>query len=200
MKIGLKIMLFIEAMSMFSGGLFFPIYAMFVEQVGGNILDAGLAASAFLISTGVLVFIISRWEDRMKHQEKMYLLGYLLTAFGYFGYTFVTNRMELFMVQIFLGMSSAIYIPVRDSLFTKFIDRHHEASEWGDWEGEAYVIPAIAAVLGAAVAFEFGFKSLFITMSVITFIGFFLGYKMFSFKAKVEMARKLKHKPKSKRK
>jgi len=179
MRFGLKLMLVLEAFFMFSGGLFGPIYAVFVEQIGGSILDVGFAAFAFLLSTGVLVYAISKWENRIKHQEKMYLLGYSLTALGYFAYTFVTNRIELFMVQVFLGIAQAIYIPVRDSLYTKFLQKGQETFQWGHWEAENFIVPAVAAMVGSIIVSTFNFRALFFIMSLIGLFGVAYGIKFF---------------------
>jgi MFS family permease len=178
-KFSLKIMLLLEGLFMFSGGLFGPIYALFVDRVGGNILDAGLAAFAFLASTGILVFLISRWENREKHQEKLYLLGYLMTAIGYLGYVFVSSHMELIAVQVFLGIAQAIYLPVRDSIYTKAIRKGKEAVEWGKWEAESFIAPAAAAILGAMIAFTFGFRELFFAMFLISLVGVVIGLRLF---------------------
>ena len=67
MKIGLKMMLVLEALIMFSGGLFGPLYALFVEGVGGSIIDVGIASSIFLMSAAVLIYLIGKWADKIKH-------------------------------------------------------------------------------------------------------------------------------------
>lgn len=172
-------MLLLEAFFMLSGSLLTPIYAIFVQNVGGDILDAGIASFAFMVSTGTLVFFLSRLENKFKHQERLYLLGYVLSAIGYTFYLFVTNKFELFAVQVFLGISYALYLPVRDALYTRFLDKGKEALEWGEWETEDFVIPAIAAIVGAGVASTFGFQYLFMMMSGISMIGFFLGLYYF---------------------
>ena len=41
MKRKLKILLMASALLMLAGGLFGPIYAVFVEQIGGDLLTAG---------------------------------------------------------------------------------------------------------------------------------------------------------------
>jgi MFS family permease len=179
MKLRLKFMLLLEAFFMLAGGLFNPLYALFVEQIGGTIIDVGIAASLFLVSTGVMIFFIGRWEDKFKHQEKLYMLGFLIAGVGYLAHSLVTTRFELFAVQIFLGVAVAIYTPVRDSLYTKFIDKGREASEWAGWEAENYIVPAIAAIVGATVVAEFGFQTLFFLMFAIAMVGFFVGLNFF---------------------
>lgn len=177
-------MLLLEGLFMFSGGLFGPIYALFVDSVGGSILDAGMAAFAFLASTGILVFVISRWENRQKHQEKLYLLGYLMTAVGYVGYIFVSSHLELIVVQVFLGVAQAVYLPVRDSIYSKAVKRGSEAADWGKWEAESFIAPAVAAVLGASIAFALGFQALFFAMFLISLVGVVIGVKLLHAKVK----------------
>ena len=46
----LKILLFASALFMLAGGLFGPIYAVFVEEIGGDLLTAGGAYAAFSIA------------------------------------------------------------------------------------------------------------------------------------------------------
>jgi uncharacterized membrane protein len=58
----LKTLLFADSFSILALGMFGPIYAIFVERIGGYILDAGGAYAAFAIASGVFIFLISRRE------------------------------------------------------------------------------------------------------------------------------------------
>lgn len=64
----------------FGSGLFLPIFAIFSEQVGGNITDAGIAAAIFLFATSTLEIFVGRFLDKFK--EKWFLVAdYLLESF-----------------------------------------------------------------------------------------------------------------------
>ncbi len=172
MKRELKVLLMISAMFTLAAGLFGPIYAVFVEQIGGNLLDAGGAYAAFSIATGVLILIIGRWEDRVKHTEKLIVVGYLLNVFGFIGYLLIRNPIDLFLVQIVFGISAAVTTPAYDGLYSKLLDRGKYASEWGMWESQYYIVGAIAAVTGGFLAEVYGFAFLFKIMLGISIIGF----------------------------
>lgn len=172
MKKELKVLLAVSAMFTLAGGLFGPIYAVFVEQIGGDLLDAGGAYAAFSIATGVLIFILGRWEDHVKHMEKLIIIGYLLNVFGFVGYLLIRNPMDLFLVQILFGISAAINTPAYDGLYSKLMDRGRYASEWGMWESQYYIIGAVAAVSGGFLAEMYGFAFLFQIMLGISIIGF----------------------------
>lgn len=167
----LKILLFSYAMIAFAGGMFGPIYAIFVENIGGDILTAGGAYAAFSIAAGVLTLLISRWEDHVKHQEKLIILGFAINSIGFLGYLFIQTPMHLFIVQIILGISMAIISPAYDSLYSKHLDKGKFSSEWGMWEGMNYIVLGISAAIGGVFGAIFGFRILFIAMFLISLVG-----------------------------
>lgn len=78
MKRGIKFLLLSDTWVTLALGMIGPIYAIFVEDIGGDILDASWAYFAFMITSGVVMYLISHWEDRVKHKEKLVTLGYCL--------------------------------------------------------------------------------------------------------------------------
>lgn len=160
----LKILLSTSGLTILAAGLLGPIYAVFVQEIGGDLLTAGTAYSVFAIAAGVLIFFVSRWEDHVKHKEKLVVLGYFLASFGFAGYLFVRSPLELFFVQALLGISRAVGNPAYDGLYSKHLDKGKFASEWGIWESMNYVVLGIAAALGGLIASQFGFRALFCAM------------------------------------
>ncbi len=167
----LKILLISSNLFLLAGGLFGPIYAVFVEQIGGDLLTAGGAYGAFSISAGILIFFISRWEDHVRHQEKLVVLGFLMNCIGFAGYLFIRNPIDLFIVQIVFGIGEAVNTPAFDGLYSKHLDRGRFVSEWGLWESMYRVITAIAAALGGLLAMLYGFRLLFTVMLIISIAG-----------------------------
>ena len=154
-----------------AGGLFGPIYAVFVEKIGGDLLTAGTAYAAFAITTGVLIFLISKWEDKAKHLEKFVILGYALSCIGFIGYLLIKEPWHLFIVQIIFGIGEAINTPAWDGLYSKSLDKGKFASQWGLWESMQWIVTAIAAAIGGLIANLFGFRFLFYIMLFISIIG-----------------------------
>ena len=170
----LKILLWASAMSLLAGGLFAPIYAIFVEQIGGNLVIAGTSYGIFSIAAGVLMFFISKWEDRVKHQERLIILGYLLSCIGYVGYFFIKEPWHLFVVQVIFGIGTAITSPAYDGIYSKNLDKGKFVSEWGFWESMRWIVTAVAASIGGYLASLYGFRFLFAVMFIISLIGFFI--------------------------
>lgn len=189
MRRTIKILLLVSALFSLATGLFGPIYAVFVEQIGGDLLDAGGAYAAFSISAGILLLLASKWEDRVKHQEKLVILGYFLNCLGFAGYLFVSNPLELFVVQAIFGISTAITNPAYDGLYSKYLERGHFVWQWGIWEASYFIVIGIAAILGGAIAQFWGFKALFGIMLAISVLGLLVSFTLLR-KAKPRVMRR----------
>jgi len=188
MKKWLRVLLFADFFILVAAGMLVPIYAVFVEEIGGDILDASTAWAIFAFTSGILILVISKWEDQIKHLEKMVFFGYLLRCIAFLGYFFVANKYELFLVQVIIGVSVAISVPAYDSLYSKLLDKGKFASQWGAWEGLNLIGGGIAAIIGGVIVTFFGFKALFLVMFVFSLIGLLLTSTLFSKKFKLIIA------------
>lgn len=70
-------------------GLFGPLFAVFTERVGGDILEITWAWAAYLIVTGIAMIIVGKLSDKMIAKEKLMVAGYALNALVTFSYLFV---------------------------------------------------------------------------------------------------------------
>ena len=174
MKKELKILLTAYCFSTFAFSMLSPIYAIFVEEIGGGILEASYAIAIFTFISGLLIMLFSRFGDNVRHQEKLISAGYLINAAGFFMYAFVTKPVHLYVVEILFGIGIAILSPVFDGLYSKYLDRGKYISEWGDWEALGYMISSLSALFGGALASMFGFKTLFFTMAGLSLVAMFV--------------------------
>lgn len=181
MKLGLRLMLFMESIFIFAGGLFGPIYAIFITKVGGSLLDVGIASFLYFITSGILMLLISKWEDHQKHKENLYIFGYFLSAWSFLGFLVIDTTYQLFALQIVQGIGLAISTPVRDALYAAYIQKGKEASQWGYWEFVSSAAYGIAALGGGYLAAVYGFKVLF----AVIFAALIIGIIIFSFFYKV---------------
>ncbi len=170
MKWKAKCLLIAESLYGFSAGLFGPVYAIFVERIGGDLLTAGWAWSAFAIATGVTLYIMGRLEDRIKKDEWAVLVGFALISLGFLGYIFISKPWHLFAVQILLGFAWAFGTPALDAIYSKNLDHGKIDSQWGMFEASEKIVEGIAAFIGAIIAVALGFKVLFTIMFGISLI------------------------------
>lgn len=167
-----KILLLTDGLYIFSGGLIGPIYALFVDSIGGDLLDASSTFAFFMLTAAVVVYFLALWEDKSKHLKKFVIAGYGLGVIGYLGYLFVDSPVSLFVVQIILGFSIALKDPAFDALFSS--SEKHLALAWGEWEATDYFVLGLGALFGGFVAQNFGFRPLLFCMFFLSIASFFL--------------------------
>lgn len=175
----MKFLLIADAWANLGIGMIGPIWTIFVEKVGGDILDAGFAYFVFLLTSGVVMYLISKWEDHVKHKEKLIVISYFLFAIGCFSYLFVHDKTTLLIPQVILGVATAILCPVFDAIYSSYIIKKEETSDWGTWEAMAYIVTAFAALLGSYLANEFGFRILFLFMFLASLIAALVSIGLF---------------------
>ena len=179
MRNGLKILIVADAFANLALGMLGPIYAIFVGKIGGDILDVGWAYFTFTFTSGVILYLISRWENRILHKEKLVVVGYLINALGCLLYYFTETQTMLLFVQAVLGIGIAVISPAFDSMYSHFVRTDEEASDWGAWEAMGYMVAAVAAVLGSMVANNYGFGVLFLVMFAASLVGAIVSFLLF---------------------
>lgn len=170
----LKLFLVANSFFLLAAGMLGPIYALFVKEIGGDILAAGSSWAIFMIVSGLGIFIMGKVQDNIKKDKPVIIIGYVFESVGFLGYFFVSNVIQLFMVQFLLGISMVIQIPVFDSFYTKHLEKGKFASQWSAWEGMYFTVTGVAALIGAFLAKIFGFKILFLVMFFLSLVGLFI--------------------------
>ncbi|MBT3230227.1 MFS transporter [Candidatus Uhrbacteria bacterium] len=169
-KRALNVLVVTNALILIAGAMMGPIYALFVEEIGGNLLDASIAGAIFALAAGMTVLIVGRITDKIKQQRYVVIFGYLMMALGFFLYLFVNSIWFLFAIQIIIGFGEAIYSPAFDAIYSKHTTKHHEGREWALWESMMYFTTAFGAMAGGLLAYNFGFNAIFIVMAGLCII------------------------------
>lgn len=172
-----KVLLLSDAFFLLSGGLLGPIYALFVQNIGGDLLDASATFALFMLTAGGVVFLLGLWEDKSKHQRKFVIAGYGVGTLGAFGYLFVNSTFSLFLVQIVLGLSAALKDPAYDALLSQS-DKKHLVLAWGEWEAVDYLTLGLGALVGGLVAQNFGFQTLLLLMFILSVFSFIVSLRL----------------------
>jgi predicted MFS family arabinose efflux permease len=165
----IKILLYTNGIVIFAGGMLAPIYAVLVDNIGGDILDVGIGAGLFALFGGVTVLIVGNLHDRMKENELIMVVGYLVMAVGFLSYLFVNSVQTMFLAQILIGFGEAVFGPSYDALYSKHLRDDRAGGSWAAWEAMNYFVGAASAVLGSVIVLYFGFKSLFVIISLMCF-------------------------------
>ena len=172
----LRILLFTNALILVAIAMLGPVYAIFVEQIGGDLLDASMTGAIFAFTAGLTSLIAGKYADRIKENELILVIGYSIIGIGFICYTFVDNISKLFFVQIIMGIGEAIYSPAFDALYSKHLTKKRAGRQWGAWEAMYYFVTAFGAMLGGLLIYSFGFNFIFILMALLSFTSAFYIY------------------------
>lgn len=165
----LRIMLVTNSLVLLAGAMLGPIYAIYVERVGGDLLDASLAGGIFALVAGLTVLLAGNLSDRIKENEMVVAVGYLMIGLGFLLYLWVESVFMVFLIQIIIGLGEAIYSPAFDAVYSKHLDVGKSGLQWGWWEAMNYFTYAVGAVIGGLVVVNLGFDFVFVVMAVLCF-------------------------------
>ncbi|PKL36752.1 MFS transporter [Candidatus Peregrinibacteria bacterium HGW-Peregrinibacteria-1] len=151
-------------------GMFGPLFAVFTEKVGGDILDISWAWATYLVIAGLLYIVVGKITDKYDNKEEIMVMGYGLNALFTFGYLLVSTPWHLFLVQAGLGMAAAMATPTWDALYAKHEDRRNGGFQWGLAGGEAQIVTGIGIVIGGYIVSYTSFTTLFLIMGCVQVI------------------------------
>ncbi len=152
--------------SNFAFGLLAPIYAIFIDKIGGSILDIGYAYAIFAFVAGLFILIFDNSKFFVKHMRMMIVLGYSLVALCYIGYIFVESPWHLFLIQVIFGLANGILEPSWDSVYSAKLDEKQENRNWSIWAGSINITLGIAAIIGSFIIANYSFNLLFVIMAI----------------------------------
>jgi MFS family permease len=160
------ILLAASLLANFGDNLIGPFYAVFVEQIGGSILDMGFTVTVFGICTGLLMIAIGKISDRL-NKELVTIFGYGLFAFGSFLYLVISSPWQLFALQVVFAVGTACLSAPLTALFSRHIETGKEGAQWGLEGGGSYLAVGAASFIGTLIVNQFGFNILFLTMGAV---------------------------------
>lgn len=161
-----KILITSYSFSVFSEAVILPIYAVFVQGIGGDLLDASGAMAVFLITQGLFTIVTHRLSWVHRYRIPAMLCGWVVWVFGIMMYLMVSSVATLFLTQIFIALGNAIADPIFDEELARHTDHKNEEFEWGFFEGSQSIIQGIAALVGGLIVSFFSFKILICLMVV----------------------------------
>ncbi|MDP3995615.1 MAG: MFS transporter [bacterium] len=147
-----------------------PIYALFIADIGGSIIKAGIAGGVFAVVAGTLTLVVGKASDHSGSRRLFVGAGYAVIGLGFALYTVVDSFAALLVVEAIIGAGQAIYAPPFSALYSQHLDFRHPARQWGVWEAMTYYTTAAGSVAGALIASHFGFDALFVLMSALAFV------------------------------
>ena len=149
--------LIINSLVMLSTFMLVPIYALFINSMGGSVLHVSIIVSVFYLTASLGSLSINRLIGKLNCNKRLLTVGYLMIGLGYFSLIFAFSFWHLILIQIFLGLADAIIYPSFDALFANNINKAEEQAEWGSFESVRYFTMFAGAIVGGIVVNWAGF-------------------------------------------
>jgi predicted MFS family arabinose efflux permease len=162
----------------FAEAMLLPVFAIFTEQVGGSVLDAGIGFGIFEIVSGLFVILVGSTDWFQRNVRPIVFAGFLLSGLAEFSYILVRSRWQLFAVQAAVGIAIGMMNPAWDSLYAEDAHEGDSARNWSVWSGGVNLSQGIAALLGGLIVTRLGFHSLFVMMAVVNCFSVFFAAKV----------------------
>lgn len=170
MSKGSKILLTANTLWILAEGMLGPLFAIFAEEIGGNILDITSAWAIYLVITGIGIIIVGKISDKVGHALLM-VTGFAVTTIFTFGYLLVTSPIELFIVQAGLGLGLALAQPTWMALYDKCSGTgNKDGFIWGLADGFGYLAAAAGILMSGFIVSTYSFEVLFMIMGTIMII------------------------------
>lgn len=164
-----KILLSASLLANFGDNLIGPFYAVFVKEIGGNILDMGFTVTVFGFCTGIMMILMGKLSDKI-NKEIITIFGYGCYALGSLLYLIISSPWQLFILQIIFAIGTTCLSAPLSALFAKHINKEKEGEQWGMEKGGSFIAVGVASLLGTLIINEWGFKALFSIMFAIQII------------------------------
>lgn len=159
-----------------SWGLVSPVFAVFVVEkiVGGNAFVAGLASAIYLILFSIFRIPIAFFLDKKRGEKDDFLamfFGFLIGALVPFGFIFSKFPWQIYILQSIYGIAMAFAFSGYMAIFTRWIDKGKEATEWGIRASLISLVSGFMAAIGGVMVMKIGFNFTFLLVGILNLFG-----------------------------
>ncbi len=137
-------------------GLFGPVFAIFVQNIGGSLLDIGFAYSILLTITGVLMIPFGHMADKYG-MKKLCLISNVIYSMAMFSYAFVSSVFQVYALQTVLGICNAMWISFWNVIVVDVADKNKRGKEVGFLTSTFWTAQGLAGIVGASIAYFLSF-------------------------------------------
>lgn len=164
--------------NVFGWALLSPLYAIYVEQLGGNPQVAALAWAFYTLLGGVLMVVLGWWESRISNKERIMVLGFVLQLAGV-GLLFTASDIPTMIAGYGVyAVGTGFVVPVWNQAFTRVEIRSKATAEWGMLNGGNMLLISAAAAISSVIYGFAGFKGILGLMFVAHLMGAILGVRL----------------------
>ena len=158
-----------QSIALFGAGIVFPFYVIFIKEIGANFTEFGIAYALFSLSSALVHKFIGQWSD--KFGRKIFLLlNSWGTAILFLIFPIATNIIQVYILQIVLGVFGAMHKTSEKALVADFTEDEKRGKRIGIYHGWIAIFSAIAVIVGGYLIDLFTLSIIFYIGSIILFL------------------------------
>jgi predicted MFS family arabinose efflux permease len=180
MKLFARILFLISIAEVIASSLF-PLYATFVQHIGGSLFAVGSTLALQSLLVGVVTILSGRIAAKHKTERLHLVVGYSISTIVFLAYPHITQPYQLIYPQIAEGIALGLIIPAFQGLYSTTLEEGKHTSSWGDYIGAANIASAAALFFSGIITERFGYAILFYTIATFqacTIIGSIALFKL----------------------
>ena len=169
MNKNIKLLLAASTLIHSGANLLAPVFAIFLVNINGTLLETGVAVGIYTILRGVFFLLFSKIKEIKFSRKAMMAWGYTIMGFVYIGYVGVENLYQVFILQVILSFGESIITPSWSATLAIGLTKGREREIYAKFYGYRSIFEGTAAIIGAYFAMTFGFTVVFSLMAGIAF-------------------------------
>ncbi len=151
-----------------------PVYAIYVQHIGGQLIDASFSIGFYALLRGILYFVFARFKDQHLPHRPILFGGYMMYAAAYLAYVFIDAPIWLFVIQGWLALADTILNPSWSAVIATSLQTGEERKTYSMFYGYRSLFEAIGAFLGGIAIVSIGFSWTFGLMALFAAYSAFL--------------------------
>lgn len=176
LKISKVIKYFLITDMLFLGGwgLVGPVFGVFVLDyvLGSTLFTIGAVSALYWVVKSIVQIPVSIYLDtHTGEKDDFYALVFSLALAGFSAMAFllVKDIAGLFAVQVLHAIAMGFYTPSWSAIYARHLDKDHYSFDWSLDSTLLGLSYAATALIGGGISEVFGFRAVFILVSVFSF-------------------------------
>jgi len=164
-----RVMLRTSVLNALALGAIGPLMIVFIEGLSGSIGAFATAIGLFGIANGAASFFAGRLSDRFG--RKLFIVaGGFIQSGAFVCYTLVDSISQLYLLQIVLGVNSAMMFTARDAFMADITEMATRGRQLGNVDAATGIVAALATIAGGQLVEYMGFAIVFYAVAAALFI------------------------------
>ena len=158
-----------QTVVLFGSGIVFPFYIIFINKIGANFTQFGIAYALFAISSAFVHKLIGGYSD--KFGRKVFLL---INSWGvavlFLIFPMATNIYQVYVLQAILGVFGAMQRTSEKAIVADFTDGKDRGKLIGNYHTWIAIFSALAVIIGGYIIDMLTLEVIFYIGSIILFM------------------------------